>query len=175
LADFSDARNDKCEEKMLKKPEPLDIPIPWSTAKIKYVLRNLSIFQRGEYPYSAETGRAARQLTAGFVNAVEAAVEAEMRVARAFICIAPEQSYDGCEYVEPSCLKMRPFCRWRRSDGEIVFSLYRDGQWPSHVARLINCETREVYSRASRALRYAASDGCLVETYRSWVKRRHGK
>lgn len=147
-----------------------DTPIHWSASKIKFVLRNLSVFQRGELPNAEDCGRHSKKLLASFVNAVETGAEAVMRCERAFMCTAPPKVYYNCEHEYPGCLKTCPVCKYRKSDGWLVLDIFAEGDRAWKVARNNNLTVPELWKRVNRAMRYAADDNCLIVDYQAWRK-----
>ncbi len=111
----------------------------------------MEIFRSGIIPEYRQTGYTspehfhhAIKAMAAWIPAVEMAAEATMRVGRA------------------------------GPDGDLVMAIYTDG-WEAHkIARLLRCEERDVWRRASRALRYASDDDCFILDYKRWrrIKRR---
>ncbi len=129
---------------------PLDAPIHFSRRKIIYILSYLNTFRSGTIPDFRVTGYTqsehvshAIRQMASFVPAVELAAEATMRVERA------------------------------RSDGSLAMLVYAYGVPVEKLARLMNCETVDIWQRVNRALRYASNDECLIIGYRQWRRINH--
>ena len=136
-------------------PLPLDVAQHWSRRRILFVLSNIDSFRAGIIPNYRVTGYTSAEHTqhqirqmAYFIPAVEMAAEATLRVSRAgddgyiVTCI-----YEGC--TDP---------RAQQKEAQKITRLLR---YPHEGF---------VWRRVTRALRYAASDDCLITTYKEWRK-----
>jgi len=146
---------------------PLDVAQHWSRRKILFILSNLDSFRAGIIPNYRATGytsaehtqRQIRQM-AYFIPAVEMATEATMRVSRA--------AYEVREMAMEATLRVSRARTKDNNDGFLVTCIYEKRVEASVLARLLHCEERDIWRRVSRALRYAASDDCLILSYKRW-------